>query len=383
MVEPIESEELKGEIIDNLSECISCKFCLEDCPLYVNWMTEGATGKMQSVLRYLQNGEKSEIIDEIVFSCAMCRACENTCEKFQKDVKVVSPLQKMRTYLIEEGNVPTEIQQAMEEAFTKGNPWGEPKNKRGEWASDLNLDHSQEKTLLFAGCTGSYDSRAIESLKAFVKLLKAIDFDFGYLGNDEPCCGGPILRMGETGLFEEMKSNFNDTIDVDSLETIVTPCPHGYHTLKNDYDFVNQDVDILHSLQFIKEHINIQEIPNLDFSVTYHDPCFLGRWNDIYDLPREILRGLTDNVVEMEDSRDESLCCGGGGGYIWYEDMDAENRPSVRRVEQAASTGADFLVTECPFCLSNFEDALKVTGMEDEIGLKSLSELVLETLQAK
>jgi Fe-S oxidoreductase len=297
----------------------------------------------------------------------------------------------MRGTLVEEGHIPKTLIEAMESAYKHGNPWGLPKNKRSEWTKSLPeeikiKDFSQgdrAEFLYFVGCTASSDPRIQEIAKSLAFVLHHAGVDFGILGNEEQCCGNEIRRMGEAGLFEELVEGNIQRLESHQIERIITTCPHGFNVLKNEYP--QGKFDILHTVQLLAKQLEEgklsfkQEIKKV---VTYHDPCFLGKQNAIFDEPRALLEaipGLT--FKELDRSRERSLCCEGGGGRMWVESSsEAGERLAETRVKDAVELGAEILATACPFCVLTLTDAAKTTGCEEKIKVMDVTELLAEAL---
>lgn len=238
--------------------------------------------------------------------------------------------------------------------------------------------------LYFAGCTASFDPRIQEVAKALVFGLQQAEVDFGILGNDEQCCGNEIRRMGEAGLFEELVEKNIKRFESYGIENIITMCPHGFNALKNEYP--QGKFDVLHTTQLLAKRLEegklsfTQEIKKV---VTYHDPCFLGKQNGVFDEPRILLNaipGLT--FKELDRSRQKSLCCEGGGGRMWVESSsDTGQRLAEIRVNDAVELGAEILVTACPFCILTLEDAVKTSGHEEHIKVMDVTELLVEAME--
>jgi Fe-S oxidoreductase len=298
----------------------------------------------------------------------------------------------MRGTLVEEGHIPKTLIEAMENAYKHGNPWGKPKNKRTEWIQtlpeDLKVkDFSQgdrAEYLYFVGCTASSDPRIQEIVKSMVFSLHRAGVDFGILGNEEKCCGNEIRRMGESGLFEELVQENSDRFDTYQINNIITGCLHGFNVLKNEYPEGKWNVQ--HTTQLLAKCL---EEGKLSFSkeikqvVTYHDPCFLGKQNGIFDEPRTLIHAIPGVTFrELDRSRERSLCCEGGGGRMWVESSnETGQRLAEVRVQDAVGLGAEILATACPFCVLTLEDAVKTSGNEEKIKVMDVMELLGEAME--
>jgi Fe-S oxidoreductase len=355
--------------------------------MYEKWLTQAAPGKSQSIYYVLKFGLKpDETLRNIIYSCAMCAHCEAECRRLSSGVAITEIIKMAREFLVEKGIVPKTVQNALVSTYRYANPWGERKDKRDEWAKGLKVkDYSRGENaeiLYFPGCTASYDTRAQEVARSMVFGLAKAGVDFGILGNEERCCGSPILRLGEKGLFEMLVEENLGLFERYNVNRIVTTSPHCYNTFIDDYP--KKGFEVQHYTQFLSELV---EQGRLKFSkkinkvVTYHDPCFLGRYNDIYEPPRKILEaipGLT--IVEMPRNRENSFCCGGGGGMMWMDEVLSRERTCVKRAREAASVEPDIIATACPFCLINLEDGIKVLDKEDRIQVKGIIELVKDAM---
>jgi len=341
-------------------------------------MIEGILGRHLEHLK-----ERLELWD-----CTTCKTCTLRCPRGLKPMDLVIG---MRGLLVEEGHIPKTIIEAMENAYKHGNPWGKSKGKRTEWIKDLPeglkvKDFSQgehAQFLYFVGCTASSDPRIQEIAKSLIFILSQIGIDFGILGNEEQCCGNEIRRMGETGLFEELMEGNLQNFESFGIEQIFTSCPHGFNVFKNEYP--QGKFNILHTTQLLS---NLLEEGKISFSkelkrvVTYHDPCFLGKQNSIFDEPRILLHAIPGLIFkELDRSREKSLCCEGGGGRMWAEaSSEMGQRLAEIRVQDAVELGAEILVTACPLCVLTLEDAVKTSGNEEKIKVMDIIELLADAI---
>jgi len=289
----------------------------------------------------------------------------------------------LRSLLVEEGLVPTTLGDALEGVFKYGNPWGLSRGKRSDWANDLKVkfvsENEKVNSLYFVGCAASYDSRAQEVARATVTNFDALGIDFSILGNKETCCGNEIYSLGEKGLFDELVEKNLSLFDRFGINEIVTTSPHCFNAFKNRY---GKDLSVQHYTQYFADLVNNGKLNfsgKIEKTVTYQDPCFLGRHNNIYDEPRMIIENIPGlKFLELNLSKKRSVCCEGGGGRMWH-DIPGE-RLAENRVKNALDIGAEILVVACPFCLLTFDDAIKTTGNEDKIQVKDIMELVAEAL---
>jgi Fe-S oxidoreductase len=267
----------------------------------------------------------------------------------------------------------------------EGNPLGEERAKRANWAEGLSVKPFEEgmDILYFPGCYLSYDGRLKKVARATATLLNRAGVDFGILGTKENCCGESIRKTGDEELFKRLaRENIKAFID-NGVKRILVSSPHCYHTFKNEYPEFMVKFDVVHIAQYLYELIasgRIELARAYDKRVTYHDPCYLGRHNGIYDEPREALKKLAGlTLTEMPDSRVDSLCCGGGGGRIWMETIKGERFSDIR-LEQAIGVGAEVLVTSCPYCIANFEDSRLTLNVSDQIEVKDITEVINDVI---
>jgi len=283
--------------------------------------------------------------------------------------------------------VPEELGSAMASIGASGNPWGEAPERRAAWAEGLEIKTFTKGTefLYFPCCTPAYDPRVKRVAVATAAVLKEVGADFGILGPEERCCGESVRKAGNERLFESLARHNIETFRRNGVTRIIVSSPHCYQAFKNEYPELGGDfeVEVLHFSQYLAGLVDegkIEFTKELDRKVVYHDPCYLGRHNGIYDEPREVLRRIPGvELLEFPDSREEGLCCGGGGGRIWQETRRVE-RFSDLRLEQALEAGADVLAVSCPYCMLNFDDSLLSRGKEDVLEVRDVAELVREAL---
>lgn len=323
--------------------------------------------------------------EDEIWSCTTCGACEEECPLM---IEYIDKIVDLRRSMVDEGMVPQSLQKPLRALEKRGNPYGKLEKKRAAWTKDL-PEESKIKilkkketadTLFFVDSITSYDDRMQEIGKATARILSAVKIDYGILGPDEKDSGHEVRRFGEEMLFIELKNQNTDAILNSGVSRIVTADPHAFNALKNDYDKIPP---VEHICQVITRSINsgkirLGNIPEYEDAIlTYHDPCYLGRHNGIYDSPRNIIDAIPGvKRVEMKTNcRDRSFCCGGGGLMLFYEPVE-EKRMGQVRVEMANSAGANVIVTACPFCMVNIEDAIKTSGLEGKMEVIDLVELV-------
>ena len=369
----------------NFNVCIQCGKCTGACPIFPKsklnprrLMLETAY-LISPLTMYppLNIYEKSEIWD-----CTTCSTCSYRCPR---EVKPMDVLIGLRGLLLEQGHIPSTLGDALEGVYKYGNPWGISRSKRSDWAQDLKVKYVSEgekaELLYFVGCAAAYDSRAQEVARALVKNLNTLGIDFSILGNKETCCGNEVYSLGEKGLFEILVEKNLSLLDQYRINRILTTSPHCFNAFKNKY---GKDLAVQHYTQYFADLIDKGKLKfsqRVEKVVTYQDPCFLGKHNDIYDEPRKIIESIPGiKLVELNLSRGRSVCCEGGGGRMWYDIPGERGRLAETRVKEAIDVGADILAVACPFCLLTFDDAVKTTGNEDKIQVMDIMELVAEAL---
>ncbi len=366
----------------DLLGCIQCGRCTGGCPVALR-----TDLRVRCFMYDTQNEERLEELSERpeIWDCTTCYTCAARCPKGLEPLEVLIGLRSLQ---IEEGRVQPTVRDALESIFKDGNPWGSPRAKRLDWTAGLEVEalepEAEEATdvLLFVCCTDAYDPRVMKVAQALVKVLNAAGVDFGIIGEEESCCGSEVRRLGEEGLFEMCDEENVELLNSFNVNRIVTVSPHCYNTLKKEYHGLKHPV--LHYTELVAELLEegkLQLSKEMAKVITYHDPCFLGKQNDIYDEPRYIITRIPGvEFREFDRCRERSLCCEGGGGKMWVESESKAERLAEIRVEDAKEMGAEIIAVACPFCLLTLEDATKVKGVEEEMRVADILELLAEAL---
>ena len=389
----------QSQILDAYA-CIQCSRCQDACPAYETGK-ELSPSALEINKRYFLNSHLDEFIngsipdaaitdilltDEAAWSCTTCGYCVEVCPVGNEPMLDI--LRARQDLVMMESKFPQEAMETFDKIENYGNPWGLSPQEREVWMEGkevpLMRDKKEAEVLYWAGCAGAYDNRGKEISQAVVDVLNEAKVDFASLGNEETCTGDSARRIGNEYLFQTMAEKNLETFGKYKFKKIVTQCPHCFTTLKNDYSELGADLEVVHHSQFIGELVSEGKISPkawLDEDVTYHDACYLGRHNDEYDAPRDVIQSIMKNgsLVEMEKSREESFCCGAGGGNMWYEIKTGE-RINHNRFKQAADTGATTVATSCNFCNIMMEDGMKVTGNDDKMKVMDIAELVSKSL---
>ena len=352
------------EIIDVIKEsggdafkfCYQCGLCDTVCP----WNRVRAFS-MRKIIREATFG-LTDIETEEMWRCTTCGNCPRQCPR---GVKIIEAGVSLRRISTEYGVFPTPVSPVKGVAASllgKGNPLGEDRGKRADWAQGLSVKPFTEgmEILYFPGCYLCYDPRLKKVASATANILNKAGVDFGILGNKENCCGESIRKTGDEELFKRLARENIKAFVENGVKKILVSSPHCYHTFKNEYPEFMVNFEVVHISQYLFELIQegrLEITKEFGKKVTYHDPCYLGRHNGVYDEPREVLRKIPGlELTEMADSLEDSLCCGGGGGRIWMETVKGE-RFSDLRLDQAVGVGAEVLATSCPYCITHFEES--------------------------
>jgi Fe-S oxidoreductase len=395
MTNSVVKDYLKNYISD-LNACLGCGVCRaktdDVCPM---WLASGGfeaqtpRGIVTMAIGIL-NGDISDFksISELIYLCTMCKSCVERCGAINKEgtsrIRITDIVNALRFLVVDLGFVPSRVREFFENVINYGNPYGFPRDARDRLVEELGLEYFDPKVheyLLWVGCNAVYNDVVKESLKSFIELLRSAGIKFGVLGGEEDCCGHEVLRLGERGLFEELARKNIETLRRRGVRKIITMCPHGYNAFKNDYPRVDpwiRNVEIYHHAQFLKMLIDSGRlrVERVNAKVTYHDPCFLGRYNNVYDEPRDVIKAVAD-LVEMPRNRKSSFCCGGGSGGFYTDYLGGSpNEPARIRIREALSTGANYLITACPICKIMLTSGAESEGVKDKIRIIDITQLI-------
>ncbi len=371
-------DEIKENGADAVKFCYQCGKCDTVCP----W-NRVRTFSMRKLIREAALGLTE--MDEEIWRCTTCGKCQQQCPR---DVKQITDMIALRRMATGYGVFPASVKpvRAVSSGLVaEGNPFGESRTKRADWAEGLSVKTFTEgmEVLYFPDCYLSYDPRLKKVAAATVNILNKAGVDFGILGTKENCCGESIRKTGDEALFKRLARENIKTFIENGVKKILVSSPHCYHTFKNEYPEFNVNFEVVHISQYLFELINkgrLQISKEYGKKITYHDPCYLGRHNGIFDEPRGVLKKIPGlELKEMPESRENSLCCGMGGGRIWMETPKSE-RFSNLRLDQAIGVGAEVLVTSCPYCITNFEDSKLVMNYDDVIQVKDITEILQEVI---
>jgi Fe-S oxidoreductase len=383
------------DVLDYYS-CTECGRCQDLCPAYntqkplspkalILDLKENMYRNKQKILDGKYD-EISHVIDEnvtedVIWACTSCRACEIACPVFIEHTDKIFDIR--RNLVMMESRFPAEVQSVFKNMETNATPWAFSASDRANWAEGLGIktmaEESNVDVLLWVGCAGSYDDRNKRVLRSFASLLKKAGIKFAILGTEEQCTGDPARRIGNEYLYQTLAQANVETLNRYSVKRIVTACPHCFNTIKNEYKDFGGTYEVFHHSQFLAKLIGegkIKPTKTLDETVTFHDSCYLGRWNGVYDQPRDVIKSLPAvRMVEMKNNRDAGLCCGAGGGRMWMEEKIGK-RVNVARTEQALDTKAGIVASSCPFCMTMITDGVKTKEMQDKVRVMDIAELI-------
>lgn len=367
-------KELGGE---DLEACMQCGTCTGVCPWnLVRYFSP------RGIIRLAQFGLEG-FESEDLWRCVTCNNCVINCPR---GLHIIDIIRSMRMMMNETGSVPAALKGPLGSSSNRGNPWSGDPDGRTEWASGLDPVTFQEGMdyLFFTCCTQAYDGRNQKAARALVRVLRAAGVDFGMIAEGEKCCGDVIRKIGGEEVFGQLMENNMGLFEEMGARRILTASPHCYNAFSRDYAQFGAEYSVRHYTQVLEEALSegrLSPKKPLGKTVTFHDPCYLGRHNGIYDPPRRVLQSIPGlDLVEMERNRENSLCCGGGGGGLWAE-VPPEERFAVLRVQEAMETGADVIAAACPYCVIMFEDALKTLGKDEEVRVAEVAELLLESVE--
>ncbi len=372
-------DEIKDAGGDIFKLCFQCGLCDSVCP----W-NKVRNFSMRKLIREAAFG-LSEVEGEDIWRCTTCGTCPAQCPRGVKQIDIAVALRRVASeYELFPPSVKS-ARTARSSLISEGNPLQGERGKRSEWAKGLSVKTYEEdmEALYFVGCYLSYDPRMKKVAVATASILNKAGVEFGILGEKESCCGESIRKTGAEEVFRNLaKENIKTFVDK-GVKKIIVSSPHCYHTFKNEYPEFMVNFDVVHINQYLLELINdgrLELSKEFAKTVTYHDPCYLGRHNNVYDEPRDLLNKVTGlELVEMEGYGKNSLCCGGGGGRIWM-DTPQEERFSDIRLKQAKDVGAQVLATSCPYCITNFEESRLNLEYEETIEVKDITEIINEML---
>jgi len=385
----------------DLDACTRCGRCQDACPAYAAGkalnpkqvildlkahLYEVYPGNLKLGKAETQREMTGGVItEEVIWDCTTCRACQQACPVYIEHIDKIIDMR--RNLAMEKSQFPEAARDALKSLSTRGHPYRGTTSTRTTWTEGLEIqtveDAKDIEILYWVGCSAALDERNMTVAKAMAKILGAAGVKFAILGDEEACCGDPARRMGDEYLFQTISQQNIEIFRSHNVKKILTTCPHCFNSFKNEYKQFGGDYEVIHHSQFLagllrEGRLKIKNPTAL--KTAYHDSCYLGRYNDIYEEPREVLKAVNGSVTELPRRRTDSFCCGGGGGHMWMEEAP-DKRVNERRVEEIMRSEAECVSTACPYCLTMLEDGLKAKEADDRIKAKDISELVAEAIE--
>lgn len=400
-------EEFTWKQLLDLDACTRCGRCQDQCPAF---LTEKPLSPKTLVLDLKEHLHKrgpqileakkqkttldavppipgSIIAEDVLWACTTCRNCMEHCPVYVEHVDKIIDMRRYKVLM--ESKFPEELVEAFRGLEKNSNPWGLSYEARSDWVEELNVpvmaDISEQdiEYLFFVGCIRSYDDRNKKVAMSMAKILNHLGIRFAILGMEEGCCGDPARRVGNEYLYQILAQTNIETFKRYKINKILTTCPHCYNTLKNEYRQLGYNAEVIHHAEFLQTQIQSGHLKlekELPKRLTYHDPCYLGRYSDKYDPPRRVLESIPSlEIKEMKRSRNKSLCCGAGGGWMWMDEKIGK-RINIQRLEDALDTDAEWIATACPFCVTMFDDAIKSKDMDERLKIWDIAEMVEQSL---
>ncbi|SHG89292.1 Fe-S oxidoreductase [Thermosyntropha lipolytica DSM 11003] len=420
-------EEFGWKDLLDLDACIRCGRCQENCPAYntgkhlnpkitlIQHMKQHLDEKAPYLLKQKEQEadaemvamteeaeavnpmEKSLIYDvvttDVIWDCTNCRACMEHCPMFIEHIPKI--IEMRRNLVMWQGDMPSEAQMAFTNMERNYNPWGVGWANRAEWLKErgiremvnvLSEDGGEFEYLLYAGCAVSFDDRYKKVGEALVRLLNKAGVSFAYLGTEEMCCGDSARRLGNEYLFQTLAMQNIENFNNYGVKKIIVVCPHGYNTIKKEYPQLGGTYEVYHYTEILAKLVaegKLKPSKVQAVKTTYHDSCFLGRHNDVYDEPRQVLKAAGCNIVEIPQTRNKGFCCGAGGGRMWLEEHAVEGYKRINdtRTEQLLSPDPEMIVTNCPFCLTMISDGVKGVNMEEKVKVFDVAEVLWKSIE--
>lgn len=401
-------EEFTWKQLMDLDACTRCGRCQDHCPAFLtekplspkkfiqdlkNHMHTRAPQVLQSRADGKPGESQVELMDggviekDSLWTCTTCRSCMDHCPVYVEHIDKIIDMRRYQVLMASQ--FPGELVAAFKGLERNSNPWGLGHDTRADWIQELDIPIMAEyqgkdlDLLFFVGCIRSYDDRNKKVSIAMAKIMKHLGIKFAILGMEEGCCGDPARRVGNEYLYQILAQTNIETFRRHGVKKIITTCPHCFNTLKNEYPQLGFQAEVTHHTTFLEDQIRkgalTLNLP-LNKKLTYHDPCYLGRYSGIYESPRDVLRSIPSlQLQEMQRTKKDSLCCGAGGGWMWMDEKIGK-RINILRLEDALKTNPEWIATACPFCVSMFDDAIKNTNRENELRIWDIVELVALSL---
>ncbi len=365
---------------ENLYWCMQCGLCTGTCPYRLVPGEASEQFNVRWVQRLGQLGLEGFESENCLFACTTCGACVKVCPR---GVDIIGNVRGMRTMMAGAGSLPPTLKTIAGSLHAQGNPWSGARDQRTQWAEGMEVPTFSEATEYFLSicCTSCYDVRSRKIARAVAKALTAAGVSFGIIGNEESCCGESIRKAGDEEVFQKLASANISLYNSKGVKKIIVTSPHCLYTFKKEYPELGGEYEVFHYTEILAKAVADGKLTLAADGVgpmAFHDPCYLGRHNELYDPPRQILGAIPGaEVKELARNRATSLCCQGGGARVWMETAAGE-RFAELRINEAVEAGAKTLVTACPYCITMLEDSCKNLGKQDDLRVAELSEIVAE-----
>jgi Fe-S oxidoreductase len=347
----------------------------------------GELGAAKQELESMPKMTGGRIAEDTLWACTTCGACQEVCPVFiEHPLKI---LQMRQNLVLEQEKTPPELQRTYRNIERQSNPWGIGNDQRMDWAKDLDVklieDHPNPEYILWVGCAGAFDARIIKQTRAMIKVLNTAGVEYAVLGHSEACTGDPARRTGNEMLFQALAEQNIETLKNANAKKVVTSCPHCLHTLRHDYPQFGGNFEVVHHTQLIDHLYRTNKLRSDEMtapvgSITYHDSCYLGRWNREFDAPRDVLKAVgIPNIVEMKRNKQYGFCCGAGGGRMFMEEHEGQ-RVNENRTNEIIEAQVDAVAVACPFCNIMLTDGMKSANVDDKIQVLDIAELVAQSI---
>jgi Fe-S oxidoreductase len=347
----------------------------------------GELGAAQAELESMPKMTGGRVAEDTLWACTTCGACQEVCPVFiEHPLKI---LQMRQNLVLEQEKTPPELQRTYRNIERQSNPWGIGNDQRMDWAKDLDVklieDHPDPEYILWVGCAGAFDARIIKQTRAMIKVLNTAGVEYAVLGHSEACTGDPARRTGNEMLFQALAEQNIETLKAANAKKVVTSCPHCLHTLRHDYPQFGGNFEVVHHTQLIDHLYRTNKLRSDEMtapvgSITYHDSCYLGRWNREFDAPRDVLKAVgIPNIVEMKRNKQHGFCCGAGGGRMFMEEHEGQ-RVNENRTNEIIEAQVDAVAVACPFCNIMLTDGMKSANVDDKIQVLDIAELVAQSI---
>lgn len=377
----VDVADVMTKVGETFMSCLQCGTCTSVCP----WNQIFSYSPRRILRQLALDSGSEESVDQAVWRCVTCNACGVNCPR---GIEIIDVIRAVRGLNVTEGRIPEFLAAALDSLKANGNPWGGVREQRLKWAEKLNLRMftSEHEYCLFTCCTTAYDPSNRKAGRALPQLMEYAGVSFGTLGTEENCCGDPAHQIGAGDIVSELIHKNSELFFRAGVQKILTSSPHCLNAFRNNYVDLKGSVTSEHYTELLDRLVRqgrLSPVIKVAGTVTYHDPCYLGRHNGIYEAPRRILQsipGLT--LIEMASNRESSLCCGGGGGTAW-SDTPCNQRLGVLRIEEALGTGAEVIATACPYCIRMLTEAARELGVEDQIAIQDVAELLLQSVMMR